>query len=69
MKMLTKLLIAIVICDFSAGVTVQAGTHERGTQASTDPDWSELIAKHWTKCTWPMGGIQRTGTSDVDLSD
>ena len=43
MKMLTNLLIAIVTCGFAASVIVQAGTHERGTQARTDPDWSELI--------------------------
>ena len=64
--MLTKLLIAIVICDFSAGVTVQAGTHERGTQASTDPDWSELIAS-MDKMHMAMGAIERTGNSDVDF--
>ena len=57
--MLTNLLIAIVTCGFAASVIVQAGTHERGTQASTDPEWSELITS--------MDKIQPTGDSDVDF--
>ena len=66
MKMLTNLLIAIVTCGFAASVIVQAGTHERGTQVSTDPDWSELITS-MDKMHMAMGAIQPTGNSDVDF--
>ena len=66
MKMLTNLLIAIVTCGFAASVIVQAGTHERGTQVSTDPDWSELITS-MDKMHMAVGAIQPTGNSDVDF--
>jgi uncharacterized protein (DUF305 family) len=66
MKMLTNLLIAIVTCGFAGSVIVQAGTHERGTQASTDPDWSELITS-MDKMHMAVGAIQPTGNSDVDF--
>ena len=44
MKILTNLLVAVVAGNFAAGIIVQAGAHDHGSQTSTDPDWSELIA-------------------------
>ena len=64
MKMLTNLLIAIVTCGFAASVIVQGGTQERGTQASTDPDWSERTSS-MDKMHMAMGAIKPTGNSDV----
>ena len=66
MKILTKLLAAVVACSFAASITVQAGTHADGDQPSTDPDWSELIAS-MDKMHVAMGAIKRSGNSDVDF--
>jgi hypothetical protein len=43
MKILTNLLLDLVAGNFTAGMIVQA-CHDHGSQTSTDPDWSELIA-------------------------
>ena len=60
MKILTKLLVAVVAYSFTAGPHAQSG------QTSTDPDWSELIA-NMDKMHMAMGAIERSGNSDVDF--
>ena len=66
MKILINLLVTVVACSFVANAIVQAGTHDRGSQTSTDPDWSELIAS-MDKMHMAMGAIERSGNSDVDF--
>src|SRR5882762_6567487 len=66
MKILINLLVTVVACSFVASAIVQAGTHDRGSQTSTDPDWSELIAS-MDKMHMAMGAIERSGNSDVDF--
>ncbi|MFZ3375593.1 MAG: DUF305 domain-containing protein [Chthoniobacterales bacterium] len=66
MKILAKLLVAVVACSFAASVIVRAGTHDHGGQANTDPDWSELVAS-MDKMHMAMGAIERSGKSDVDF--
>src|SRR6184192_1663745 len=66
MKILTKLLAAVIACSFAASITVQAGTHADGDQPSTDPEWSELIAS-MDKMHVAMGAIKRSGNSDIDF--
>src|SRR5439155_19823115 len=66
MKILINLLVTVVACSFVANAIVQAGTHDRGSQTSTDPDWSELIAS-MDKMHMAMGAIDRSGNSDVDF--
>jgi uncharacterized protein (DUF305 family) len=66
MKILTKLLVAVVTCSFAASIIVQAGAHAHGSQPTTDPDWSELIAS-MDKMHMAMGAIERSGNSDVDF--
>src|SRR5207248_5949969 len=66
MKILAKLLAAVIACSFAASITVQAGTHADSDQPSTDPDWSELIAS-MDKMHVAMGAIKRFGNSDVDF--
>jgi len=66
MKILTKLLAAVIACSFAGSITVQAGTHADGDQPSTEPDWSELIAS-MEKMHMAMGAVQRSGNSDVDF--
>jgi len=66
MKILINLLVTVVACSFVASAIVQAGTHDRGSQTSTDPDWSELIAS-MDKMHVAMGAIDRSGNSDVDF--
>ena len=45
---------------------VDAETHVRGSQQTTDPDWSELIAS-MDKMHMAMGAVVRSGNSDVDF--
>ena len=66
MKILTNLLVAVVAGNFAAGIIVQAGAHDHGSQTSTDPDWSELIAS-MDKMHMAMGAVKRSGNSDVDF--
>jgi uncharacterized protein (DUF305 family) len=66
MKILTNLLLAVVAGNFAAGIIVQAGAHDHGSQTSTDPDWSELIAS-MDKMHMAMGAIDRSGNGDVDF--
>src|SRR5437762_6394784 len=66
MKILAKLLAAVIACSLAASITVQAGTHADGDQQSTDPEWSELIAS-MDKMHVDMGAVQRSGNSDVDF--
>ena len=66
MKIVTTLLVAVVACSFAATIAVQAGAHDHGSQTSTDPDWSELIAS-MDKMHMAMGAIERSGNSDVDF--
>jgi uncharacterized protein (DUF305 family) len=66
MKILTNLLVAVVAGNFAAGIIVQAGAHDHGSQTSTDPDWSELIAS-MDKMHMAMGAIDRSGNGDVDF--
>jgi len=66
MKIVTTLLVAVVACSFAASIAVQAGAHDHGSQPSTDPDWSELIAS-MDKMHMAMGAIDRSGNSDVDF--
>ncbi|PYJ42770.1 MAG: DUF305 domain-containing protein [Verrucomicrobia bacterium] len=66
MKIVTTLLVAVVACSFAASIAVQAGAHDHGSQTSTDPDWSELIAS-MDKMHMAMGAIDRSGNSDVDF--
>ena len=66
MKIVTTLLVAAVACSFAASIAVQAGAHDHGSQTSTDPDWSELIAS-MDKMHMAMGAIERSGNSDVDF--
>jgi len=66
MKIVTTLLVAVVACSFAASIAVQAGAHDHGSQTSTDPDWSELIAS-MDKMHMAMGAIERSGNSDVDF--
>jgi hypothetical protein len=44
MKILSNLLVPVVAGDFAVGIIVQAGAHDEGSQTSTDPHGSELIA-------------------------
>ena len=60
MKILTKLLVAVVAYSFTADPHAQSG------QTSTDPDWSELIAS-MDKMHMAMGAVVRSGNSDVDF--
>ena len=66
MKIVTTLLVAVVACSFAASIAVQAGAHDHGSQTSTDPGWSELIAS-MDKMHMAMGAIDRSGNSDVDF--
>src|SRR5438552_16388492 len=66
MKILTKLLAAVIACSFAASITVQAGTHADGDQPSTDPEWSELIAS-MDKMHVAIGAVERSGNADVDF--
>src|SRR5437868_15364579 len=66
MKIVTTLLVAVVACSFAASIAVQAGAHDHGSQTSTDPDWSALIAS-MDKMHMAMGAIDRSGNSDVDF--
>jgi len=66
MKIVTTLLVAVVACSFAATIAVQAGAHDHGSQTSTDPDWSELMAS-MDKMHMAMGAIERSGNSDVDF--
>ena len=66
MKIVTTLLVAAVACSFAASIAVQAGAHDHGSQTSTDPDWSELMAS-MDKMHMAMGAIERSGNSDVDF--
>ena len=66
MKIVTTLLVAVVACSFAASIAVQAGAHDHGSQTSTDPDWSALIAS-MDKMHMAMGAIERSGDSDADF--
>lgn len=66
MKILTNLLVAVVAGNFATGIIVQAGAHDHGSQTSTEPDWSELIAS-MDKMHMAMGAIDRSGDSDIDF--
>jgi uncharacterized protein (DUF305 family) len=66
MKIFTKLLVAAVACGFAASTMVEASDHDLGSQTSTDPDWSELIAS-MDKMHMAMGAIDRSGNSDADF--
>ena len=48
------------------GLTVQASNPAQSTQTPSDPDWSELIAS-MDKMHMAMGGVKRSGDSDVDF--
>src|SRR5438477_8570564 len=65
-RILATLLMAVVACSFAASIVVQAGVHDHGSQTSTDPDWSELMAS-MDKMHMAMGAIERSGNSDVDF--
>jgi hypothetical protein len=45
---------------------VQSGTLANNSQATADPDWSELIAS-MDKMHMAMGAVARSGNSDVDF--
>ena len=60
MKILAKLLVAVVAYSFTAGL------HAQSVRPSTDLDWSELIAS-MDKMHMAMGAIERSGNSDVDF--
>jgi uncharacterized protein (DUF305 family) len=66
MRIFTPLLLVVVTCSFAASIVVQAGVHDHGSQTSTDPDWSELIAS-MDKMHVAMGAVGRSGDSDVDF--
>ena len=66
MKILTKLLVAVVASGLTVSTTVQAGTHEQGAQAAPEADWSELIAS-MDKMHTAMGAIKRSGDTDADF--
>ena len=48
------------------GLSAQAGVPVRGSQATTDDDWSELVAS-MDKMHMAMGAVKRSGDSDVDF--
>jgi len=62
MKTSTKLLVALFVCSLVASAIAEADR----VQSSTDPGWSELIAS-MDKMHMAMGGVVRSGNSDVDF--
>jgi uncharacterized protein (DUF305 family) len=66
MKILAKLLVALVSCSFVVGTIIQAGTDSNGDQPSTEPAWSELIAS-MDKMHMAMGAVAQSGNSDIDF--
>ena len=66
MKILARLLVAIIACSFAASITVQAGTHDPGDQSTAEPDWPELIAS-MDKMHMAMEAVKRSGNADVDF--
>ena len=66
MKILAKLLVALVSCSFAASTIIQGGTDPNGGQPSTEPAWSELVAS-MDKMHMAMGAVARSGNSDVDF--
>lgn len=66
MKILVKLLLAVVAGSLAASISVQVDAHDHGGQSGADPNWSELIAS-MNKMHMAMGAIPRTGNSDVDF--
>ena len=66
MKISTNLLITLLACGLAVSTIIQAGDRGRSGQASTGPDWSELIAS-MDKMHTAMGAIERSGNSDVDF--
>jgi uncharacterized protein (DUF305 family) len=66
MKILAKLLVALVSCSFVVGTIIPAGTDSNGDQPSTEPAWSELIAS-MEKMHMAMGAVAQSGNSDIDF--
>ena len=66
MRIFTPLLLVVVACSFAASIAVQAGAHDHGSQTSTDPDWSALIAS-MDKMHMAMAAIKRSGNADIDF--
>ena len=66
MKILAKLLVAIVACSLATSAIVQGGADANGHKPNADPNWSELIAS-MDKMHMAMGAVAQSGNTDVDF--
>jgi uncharacterized protein (DUF305 family) len=66
MKILTKLLIAVIACSFASNTLVRGSGTADGNQPGIDPNWSELIAS-MDKMHMAMGNVARSGDADADF--
>jgi len=66
MKILAKLLVAILACGFATNTTVRGAGDAHDNQLSTDPNWSELIAS-MDRMHMAMGAVAQSGNTDVDF--
>ena len=66
MKILTKLLIALIACSFAADTMVRRAGAADGNQPDIDPNWSELIAS-MDKMHMAMGDVAHSGNADIDF--
>ena len=66
MKILTKLLIAVIACNFASNTLVREAGAADVNQPGIDPNWSELIAS-MDKMHMAMGDVARSGNADADF--
>lgn len=64
MKILTKLLVALVGCTFTLGIVVRGGS--AADSGTTDRSWSVLMAS-MDKMHMSMSAVAQSGNSDVDF--
>ena len=62
MKILAKLLTALVVCSFAGSIIA----HVDGDEPGSDPDWSKLMAS-MDKMHAAMSSVKPSGNTDVDF--
>src|SRR5262245_11134761 len=66
MKIAIALLVMTIVCSFGVNSIRQAMAHDRRGQATSDPNWSELV-ESVNKMHMAMEVIERSGDSDIDF--
>lgn len=66
MKILTKFMVTVVACSLTTGIIVRGAGKPDSDEASTDPNWSGLVAS-MEKMHMAMGAVKTSGNSDVDF--